>query len=277
MAHVHEKWRALISKIDALLQKKWSPEIISHHLLTVYDIKFSHTSIYRLINKHRVEWRKYLICKGKRQNETKHKTSATLIPNRVGIEERPSEINERKVFGHFEADTVLSGNGGKSCVSVFVERVSKKYFLIKMPDKTSGSMVAATMKALGKLDIKSLTYDNGSENVQHSLVNNLLNCKSYFCAPYHSWEKGTIENRNKILRQFFPKGTNFDLITENNLRKIEALINDRPMKVLDWRSPNDVFRSLRSNSNFNVPATAEADFPGGKSCSLNIVYASIHA
>lgn len=91
-----------------------------------------------------------------------------------------------------------------------------------------------------------MTYDNDSENINHELVNNLLNCKSFFCNAYHSWEKGSIENRNKILRQFFPKGTNFDLISEDEILKVQNKINDRPMKALNWHSPAEVFLRLRS-------------------------------
>ena len=91
-----------------------------------------------------------------------------------------------------------------------------------------------------------MTYDNGTENINHELANNLLNCKSFFCNAYHSWEKGSIENRNKILRQFFPKGTNFDLISEDEILKVQNKINDRPMKALNWHSPADVFLRLRS-------------------------------
>ena len=89
-----------------------------------------------------------------------------------------------------------------------------------------------------------MTYDNGSENVMHEKANKSLNCKSFFCNAYHSWEKGTIENRNKILRQFFPKG--IDLISEEEICRVQAMINDRPMKALNWLSPSCVFSRLRS-------------------------------
>lgn len=114
-------------------------------------------------------------------------------------------------------------------------------------------MFDATMKALENQLVKSITYDNGTENFRHQEVNKCLNCESFFCNAYHSWEKGSIENRNKILRQFLPKGTNFDLISEDEIRKIQDMINRRPMKCLDWLSPAEIFPPIRSAYYFNLP------------------------
>ena len=149
-----------------------------------------------------------------------------MIPNRVDISQRSSDVNLRNEERHYEADTVLSSKGGKVCLAVFVERKTRMYFLQKIKDKSAGEMLSATMKVFrdskefGPLKVLSITYDNGTENANHELVNRMLNCKSFFCAPYHSWEKGQIENRNKILRQFFPKGTNFDLISDKEIHNI---------------------------------------------------------
>ena len=106
--------------------------------------------------------------------------------------------------------------------------------------------MTATMKTLKNQEVKTMTYDNGTENANHLLANKLLNCQSFFCNAYHSLEKGSIENRNKILRQFFPKGTNFDLISDDEIRRVQNVINNRPMKVLNWHSPSEVFSRVRS-------------------------------
>ena len=243
-SHKHSKWRntPLLHFIVKCLKMKWSPENISHKL-SEKGIKFSHTSIYNVIKKHRPEWRKFLIHKKKKQ---KHAASAETIPNRVGIEKRPKIVDSRERFGDWEADTVLSCKGGKSCLAVFVERKSRFYLIAKMKDKSAGEMLVATIKTLQNQVVKTITYDNGTENVNHEFVNNILNCKSFFCNAYHSWEKGSIENRNKILRQFFQKGTNFDLISEHEILKAQTMINNRPMKVLNWNSPANVFMRLRS-------------------------------
>lgn len=244
-SHKHSKWRntKLLHFIERRLKKKWSPEIISVEWKKNTGETFSHTSIYTIIKKHRPEWKKLLVHKGKRK---KQKASAGKIQNRVSIEKRPKIVDSRKRFGDWEVDTVLSCRGGKACLAVFVERKSRFYCLAKIKDKSAGEMLAATVKTLKNQKVKTMTYDNGTENVNHELANKLLNCKSFFCNAYHSWEKGSIENRNKILRQFFPKGTNFDLIPDDEIRRVQSAINDRPMKALNWHSPADVFLRLRS-------------------------------
>ena len=253
--HKHNKWSdyKLLKFIEYHLKiEKMSPEIISNILKERFGIKFLHTSIYNLIDKHRHEWNNFLICRGKRRKKHYNKAGVNAIPNRVDISQRPSEVNLRNEEGHYEADTVLSSKGGKACLAVFVERKTRMYFLQKIKDKSAGEMLSATMKVFrdskefGPLKVLSITYDNGTENANHELVNRMLNCKSFFCAPYHSWEKGQIENRNKILRQFFPKGTNFDLISDKEIHKIQTVINNRPMKVLNWLSPRELFDLIRS-------------------------------
>lgn len=164
--------------------------------------------------------------------------SKTIIPYRVDISERPQEISGRNTFGDWEADTVISARGGKSCLAVFVERKTRLYKIVKMKDKSAASMLSATIKALKPFTVRTITYDNGSENVNHYLVNQILGCKSYFCPPYRSSDKGSVENRNKILRQFLPQKTNFDLISVSNIANIEAVIINRPLKLLDWASPS---------------------------------------
>ena len=246
-SHKHTKWRdtRLQHFIFKCLKNKWSPEIISVECRKQIGRKFSHTSIYNLIRRHRPEWLKLLIHRGKRRKQT-HSASVGKIPNRVSIAKRPEIVNSRKRFGDFEVDTVLSCRGGKSCLAVFVERKSRMYFLAKMKDKSANQMFLATIKTLKNQKVKTMTYDNGSENAKHEQINKLLNCKSFFCNAYHSWEKGAIENRNKILRQFFPKGTNFDLISDDEILTVQTMINDRPMKALNWLSPSCVFSQLRS-------------------------------
>ena len=243
-SHKHSKWRnsELLYFIANHLKKKWLPEIISH-ALSENGIKFSHTSIYTVIKKHRPEWKKLLIHQGKK---LKHKASVGKIINRASIEKRPKIVDSRKRFGNWEADTVVSCRGGKSCLAVFVERRSRLYRLAKMKDKSAGKMLTATIRTLKNQGVKTMTYDNGTENANHGFANSILNCKSFFCNGYRSWEKSSIENRNKILRQFFPKGTNFDLISEGEIHKVQNAINDRPMKALNWHSPANVFALLHS-------------------------------
>ena len=222
----------LLHSIEHMLKKRWSPQIIVQKLGHI----ISHTTIYTIIRTIRTEWRKFLIY----QRKTKyHKGTAgkQLIPYRTDISDRPTEV----MFGDWEADTVIGSRAGNSCLAVYVERKSRYYKVIKMCNKSSDSMVKATLQALSKLRVNSITYDNGTENAEHWLINRLLGCASYFCRPYRSWDKGLVENRNKILRQYLPKGTNFDLISQEDIDKIVEEINNRPMKVLDWNTPAQVF------------------------------------
>ena len=108
-----------------------------------------------------------------------------------------------------------------------------------MKDKSAAEMLKATVKTFKNYPIKSITYDNGSENMNHLIANKILGCDSYFCRPYCSADKGSIENRNKILRQFLSKKTNFDLISEDTIAIIQKAINDRPLKLLNWNAPSD--------------------------------------
>ena len=146
--------------------------------------------------------------------------------------------------GDIEVDTVVSSKGGKSCLFVAIDRRTRYYMIEKMTSKNAEEMQKAILKIPENFRIKTRTYDNGSENALHSKTNELIVCKSFFCRPYCSQDKGSVENRNKILRQFLKKGTNFDLISEEAIRKIQDMINNRPMKSLGWMSPVDLISSF---------------------------------
>ena len=110
-------------------------------------------------------------------------------------------------------------------------------------DKPATSMNNALIDMLKNTTVKTITYDNGTENMNHLIANKILHCQSYFCRPYCSADKGSVENRNKILRQFLPKKTNFDLISQHQIDIIRNKINNRPMKVLNWNTPCSLFFS----------------------------------
>lgn len=128
-----------------------------------------------------------------------------------------------------------------------VDRLTRKTHTKKLERKvaslTSSSIVIA-LSEYNILHVHSITYDNGCEFSRHEDVNKTLQCKSYFCNAYHSWEKGMVENINGLIRRFLPKGTNFDNITDEEIKIIENWINNRSMKVLGWKSPNEMFKSV---------------------------------
>ena len=133
---------------------------------------------------------------------------------------------------------------GKSAIQVSVERKTRFSRLIKIPNKTSDVSRRALASILAPLPQhlkRSITYDNGSENFEHQLLNDQLGSVSYFCQPYHSWEKGTVENTNGLIRRFLPKKTNFDTLSVQQIHSVESWLNSRPRKCLDFKSPHEAF------------------------------------
>jgi IS30 family transposase len=140
-------------------------------------------------------------------------------------------------------DTVVSRES-KVCVAVLVERKTRFFIVIRMNDKTASAMKEVVSLALSGLPAglrKTLTYDNGLENALHELTNRELGTSSYFCKPYHSWEKGSIENRNGILRRYFPKKHDWRLTTQKKIDRVVSKINATPMKCLGYKTPAEVF------------------------------------
>ena len=170
-----------------------------------------------------------------------------LIPNRIDIDYRPIEADFRLEFGHFEADTIVSCKGSKSALLVIVDRLSRrtkiKKLERKLADLTSSSIVVA-LSEYNITHLHTITYDNGSEFAEHEKVNKTLQMKSYFCKPFHSWEKGMVENINGLIRRWFPKRTNFDFVSDDEIQKVEDWINNREFEVLNWLTPNQVYENL---------------------------------
>lgn len=231
------------------LKDKQSPHVIQVDIEKDIGLSIGKDAIYDFIYRYRQEWTKYLKRKHKwRKKMKKNKSKKTIIPNRINISERPLETTERLEFGHFEADTIFSCKGSKSALLVIVDRLTRKIKIKKLARKTSSltssSIVIALKSEYKSSQIHSITYDNGCEFAGHEKVNKKLNCKSYFCNPYHSWEKGTVENINWFIRWHFPKGTNFDNITDEEIQYVEDWFNNRSMKTLNRLSPNQMYKKL---------------------------------
>jgi IS30 family transposase len=232
-----------------LVNDGWTPEAIAGRLpLDIPGLQTNYESIYLWIYRVRRDLIKYLVRRHKqrRKRVNGRKTRAFKIPGRIDISRRPGHIEKRNRGGHWEVDAVLSRQSA-ACVAVLVERKSRFYLVIKMRDKTALSMHRALIKACSGLPGKlrrTLTYDNGLENVLHELTNSILRTDSYFCKPYHSWEKGSIENRNGILRRYFPKKHNWNLTSQKQIDRAVNKINLTPMKCLDYKTPHEVFAKL---------------------------------
>lgn len=239
------------NKIRRYVVKKlkigWSPEIISGRLKEKSpDLKISHEAIYQWIYKDAPEQIANLVRKHKRRRKKgqsrKHRKSH--IPCRIAIDERPDYINKRKNIGHWESDSAVSRQS-KESLHVMAERKSRLAIVSKIKNNKSKDVREVMVKRMSRIPdsaVKSFTYDNGSENVSHVMVNNDLKTKSYFCNPYRSWEKGTVENTIGLIRRFFPKKTDFRYVTEEEIKYVENWLNNRPRKCLAFKTPYEVFK-----------------------------------
>jgi len=171
----------------------------------------------------------------------KHKKSH--IPERLSINERPACVNDRSEPGHWEVDTMISRASTPS-LAIALERLSRYLKISKLAAKTAREVRIAIIHRLSKHPDhmkKTITYDNGSENCDHVLINQSLGTRSYFCEPYHSWEKGSVENAIGLIRRYLPKKTDFATISHKQLKQIEDMLNNRPRKILNYKTPKEVF------------------------------------
>ena len=232
-----------VEYIEEKLKLDWSPEIISNKMAADIGESISHEAIYQFIFYGRNDLTIYLTRKqlGRKPRSKKRKTKKTPIPNRIDIDKRPVEANERKEFGHIKADTIFSKNR-LSALVVMVDRLTRRTKIRKMTRKTAeqtSSQILFALQDYNIIHLKTITYDNGSEFAYHERINREFEIESYFCKPYQAWEKGTVENINGLVRRFFPKGTDFDNITEEEVQYVEDWINNRPMKILGFKTPNE--------------------------------------
>ena len=235
-----------------LLKEQWSPEIIAHCLSSdIPGTQLSHETIYKFIYASDNPKRRELIqaltrqhCKRKRRGYSR-KHCKTHIPSRCSIKERSAVVFQRARFGDWEADTMVSRKS-LAAVAVVLERKSRYAKLAKLKRKSAGRMRSAINRRLGRLPKhmrQTITYDNGSENTEHLLVNECLGTKSYFCEPFHSYEKGSVEQVVGLVRRYLPKGCDLSQITARQLRMIEKRINNRPRKCLQYLMPTEVYKN----------------------------------
>ena len=249
--------RPLWNVIEGLLKKCWSPEQIVKRLGKEYPnndaMRISHEAIYAyLYVLPRGELKKELLACLRRNHKRRYKRGARNQPScgrpqdMVLIDERPTDIEERLLPGHWEGDLIL----GKSCQSMLGTLVERKTrFLMLVPLKTKRSeevrkSFARKVKRLPRQLRQTLTYDQGAEMTQHKLFTKETRMKVYFAHPQSPWERGTNENTNGLIRQFFPKGTDFRKVSSRSIRRVEYLLNDRPRKVLDWDKPCEAFAKV---------------------------------
>jgi len=249
----HKRERIPLKKlrhyICKCLKEGYSPEIIAFKAVERnIRWKTNHETIYQWIYNERRDLIPFLTRshKTRRKRSSDNKKRCPKIPNRTMIDKRPDYINLRSYIGHWEIDTAIS-RMSKAAIMILVERRTRFVIIKKLCAKTAYCMHNATVKSLINYPARirqSLTYDNGTENSLHELTNQVIGTQSYFCNPYHSWEKGTVENTIGLIRRFYPKKTDWNNISQWDLNKVARYINNRPMKLLGFKTPYQVFVAL---------------------------------
>lgn len=209
----------------------------------------SHESIYTYIYLKAKSGLKKELIKHLRQEKSMRKrpvprmNKRSIIPQRIGIEQRPEEVIDRIIPGHWESDLII-GKDQKSVIGTIVERCTRFVILVKLQNRTANEVrkaFANELKGLSEHMRKTLTHNNGVEMSQHKLFTKETQMKVYFANPHSPWERGTNENTNMLIRDFFPKGTDFNQIPSGKIKHVQDLLNTRPRKTLNWATPNEVF------------------------------------
>lgn len=244
------------------LRKRWSPELISRMLKRKYpkdeDMRISHESIYTYIyvlprGELRKELTQMLRQKGKYRQSRKGKNlKRGKIPEMISIEERPKSVENRSLPGHWEGDLII-GKNQKSALGTLVERKTRALIFVPLKKdrrpRTVRKAFERAVKTLPRAMRLSLTYDQGREMHEHKLFTQNTKMKVFFCHPASPWERGTCENTNGLVRDYFPKGTDFSKVTKRELIFVQNQLNERPRKALDFRTPkeaiNEEILSLR--------------------------------
>ena len=236
-----------IRYIDELIKQKLSPEQVCAYLAKHHRIRLHHSTLYRYIHRDTQNggslFMHLRICsKPYRKKYAGKNWSKGKVPNRVGIEERPAIVDSKERIGDWEVDTIV-GKDQKSALVVATERKTKLTRIRKIENfkaENTAQMVIAMLRKYKKW-VHTITMDNGKEFYHHTLIAKALNAATYFCRPYHSWEKGLVENTNGFIRQYFPKGTDFRVITDDEIRAVETALNRRPRKSLGYATPEMLF------------------------------------
>lgn len=233
----------LLAYIEEKLLATWSPEQIACSP-SPFEKMPSWRTIYRWI------YDKYLLngnLKVLRRKGKSHINKETRGKFNTGksIRKRDKAVYSRKEAGHWEADTVVSGQGkSKACFATLAERKTRFYIAVKMPDRRADTMAKTVIETLSRFPselVKTITCDRGAEFASWQTVEKELNCDVYFADPYCAWQKGTNENSNGLLREFYPKGRNLSHVSAKTLLRNLALINARPRKVLNFHSAQELW------------------------------------
>jgi len=245
-------WQPVLAGLRAL----WSPEQICGRMRLpdfllgpTAGCHLSHETVYKAIHalppgpQRQALTMRLRHSRGGRRRSRHRKHRFTALQNITPIDLRPLEAASRLLPGHWEGD-IVKGAGGKSCIGTLVERTSRLVLLVPLRSASSMEVYRAFARRLRQLPAGmrlSLTYDRGSEMALHERLSQSLNMPIYFCRPYSPWQRGSNENTNGLLRQFLPKGMDLSTLSPAQIARIEALLNNRPRRILGFRTPLEVF------------------------------------
>lgn len=246
---------------DKLLNHQWSPEEIAKRMKLEYphevSMRISHETIYRHLYCLPRGELKSVLMKGLRQERKMGQPrryahcKRQRIQNIISISERPMEVKKRIVPGHWEGDLII-GKGHQSAIGTLVERTTRFTLLVPLKEKNAYAVRRAMAKAFKRIPKemkKSLTYDRGTEMSQHKLFTRETKIRVFFADPYSLWQRGTNENTNGLIRQYFPKGSDLSQVSVGQMRAVEQKLNSRPRKVLGFYTPSEKFYALTTGQN----------------------------
>lgn len=243
---------------NKLLHEHWSPQQIAARIKLEYPndmaMRVSHETIYTYVfclargslkKELKAALRQHKYSRGRRPSRSAHHKDSN-IPDLVSIEERPKEVEDRTIPGHWEGDLIL-GKGNHTALGTLVERTTRTVILVPVTSKQAEHVAERFAEELehlpGQLKL-TLTYDRGSEMARHRLFTEKTQMKVYFADPHSPWQRGTNENTNGLIRQFFPKGTEFNKVSRAEVKHVQDLLNGRPRKALDYHTPYEKFSEL---------------------------------
>lgn len=248
--------KQLAAIVHAKLKLRWSPQQIAQYLKKRYEnpeMQVSSESIYTYVYVLPRGQLKKELTKSLRREHTRRKKhgnkyvgQSSNLEDMLSIEERPKEVADRSVPGHWEGDLIV-GSRNKSVLGTLVERTTRSVILVPLKNRTASEVRKQFAKEMKKLPSQmrlSLTYDQGREMAEHKLFTKQTKIQVYFAHPRSPWERGTNENTNGLIRQFFPRGTDFNQVPRREIKKVQHLLNGRPRKTLDWDTPYEAMEKL---------------------------------
>jgi IS30 family transposase len=235
--------QAELARVEALLREEWSPEQIAGTLAREGTLSISHETIYRHVWKDKRQGGTLyqhlrIACRSRRKRYGRYDSRGQLAGKRR-IEQRPASVERRSRLGHWEIDTMMGR--GKNCLLTLVERKSGYVLMSKLQARTSAEANRAALKLLEEHAgrVKTITADNGTEFHGYREIEERGGVKFYFATPHHSWERGTNENTNGLIRQYLPKGQSMKKLTVEDCEQIAAQLNNRPRKRHDYKTPHE--------------------------------------